>query len=268
MKQVSLLLSLFLCVCFTAKATDEYVEIKTPSMIEYLKVRHEILPNKDGLYSMDSLSRVRSYLVRELPLPAEFKYLRNLREVRVFTKNDDNILDFSPFEDIFKEFLQITSYVKVKITMGKQDSLKHLFIYSKCVGLDIKECVSLERLFCYKNNEIDTLDLSCNLSLKHLDCGNNKLTSLDLSNNLYLEKLICNGNQLKSLDLSKNVRLKELDCSYNKFRSLKDLSLPKSITHFYFFPCDNFRESPQRFYIDSFPNLEILQLGEMQIKVK
>ena len=268
MRHIFILLVLFL-FCLIAKAENEYVEIKTPSMVEYLKEWYKIQPNKDGFYSMDSLSRVTCYIVRELPLPLEFKYLRNVSLVMVSTKDNDNILDFSPFENNLTGYLDIKSFVRVKVIMGKQDRLRHLVLYSNCVGLDIRKCANIERLICYnKSNELEDLDLSKNLYLKYIDCGNNKLTSLDLSKNLYLEELRCNHNQLESLDLSKNVRLKILDCSYNKFRSLKDLSLPKSLTHFYFFPCDNFRERPQRFYIDSFPNLKILQLGEFQINVR
>ena len=237
-------------------------------MVSFLKSRYNIQPNKDGLYSMDSLSGVSSFIVRELPLPPEFKYLRNLSLVGVINNGIDCELDFSPFENNFRGYLEIKSVVKVKVIMGKQDRLTHLVLYSNCVDLDISGCANIERLNCYKSNALENLDLSKNLQLKYLNCGNNKLTYLDISNNLYLEELMCNGNQLESLDLSKNVRLRELDCSYNKFRSLEDLSLPKSITHFYFFPCDNFRARPQRFYIDSFPNLKILQLGEIQIKVK
>lgn len=263
-----LFLSVLFLFCLTANAKKDYVEIKTPSMVEFLKNWYGLEPNEKGYYSMDSLHRVYFYKVTELPLPPEFKYLRNLSNIVVFTSENNNILDFSPFEDIFIGYLEIKSLVKVKVIMGKQDRLKHLVLYSNCVGLDIKKCTNIERLVCFKNNKLEDLDLSNNLYLKYIDCDNNKLTSLDLRNNLYLEVLICSHNQLEYLDLSQNDRLKELDCSYNKFRSLEDLLLPKSVTHFYFSPCGNFRERPQNFYIDSFPNLEILQLEEIQIKVK
>jgi Leucine-rich repeat (LRR) protein len=79
--------------------------------------------------------------------------------------------------------------------------------------------VNLDTLYCHFNN-LTSLDLSNNSSLKFLGCTYNSLTSLDISNNLALKGLGCYNNPLTSLDVSSNSALTLLDCSENSFTSL------------------------------------------------
>ena len=69
-------------------------------------------------------------------------------------------------------------------------------------------------------NELTTLDLSENTSLKVVSCMDNELTSLTLGSGVRLQELYCNGNQLTALDLSYKAALVTLDCSDNQLISL------------------------------------------------
>ena len=60
------------------------------------------------------------------------------------------------------------------------------------------------------NNNLTTLDLSCNVNLTELSCSQNKLTSINLSKNTKLEALWCVNNKLTSLDLTNNPALTNL----------------------------------------------------------
>jgi Leucine-rich repeat (LRR) protein len=78
----------------------------------------------------------------------------------------------------------------------------------------IEMFVNLEVLFCVLN-DLNSLDLSKNIALNHLECSYNNLTSLDLKNNTALTVLYCFGNQLSSLDISKNTELIHFGCDEN-----------------------------------------------------
>ncbi|MEX2350594.1 MAG: T9SS type A sorting domain-containing protein [Flavobacteriaceae bacterium] len=73
-------------------------------------------------------------------------------------------------------------------------------------------------------NQLTTINVSNNTSLKKLDCwGNNNLSFLDLTNNTFLEVLIARATLLSTLNLSNNTSLKSLNCSFCPLASL-DLS--------------------------------------------
>ncbi len=88
---------------------------------------------------------------------------------------------------------------------------------------------SLTSLNC-KHNQLSSLDVSNNPSLKELECSWNELSSLDVSSNPELTNLSCWGNELSSLDVSSNPELTYLDCSDNKLSSL-DVSGNSKLTN-------------------------------------
>lgn len=57
-------------------------------------------------------------------------------------------------------------------------------------------------------------------ALTILNCSYNNLSSLDLSKNTSIKELHCSSNNLTSLDVSKNTALTYLDCSWNDLTSL------------------------------------------------
>ena len=70
-------------------------------------------------------------------------------------------------------------------------------------------------------SQLNSLDVSYNKALKHLECMKNGLTSLDVSSNKALERLVCDGNPLTELDVSKNDKLTSLSCRRCGLTSLK-----------------------------------------------
>jgi Leucine-rich repeat (LRR) protein len=57
-------------------------------------------------------------------------------------------------------------------------------------------------------------------ALSILNCSYNNLSTLDISKNTTIKELYCSSNDLTSLDLSKNIALTYLDCSWNDLTSL------------------------------------------------
>ena len=68
-----------------------------------------------------------------------------------------------------------------------------------------------------KDNQLTSLDVSKNTTLKFLFCEGNQLTNLDVSKNIALAYLICLNNQLTSLDVGKNTEMTILVCESNQF---------------------------------------------------
>ncbi len=83
----------------------------------------------------------------------------------------------------------------------------------------IQYFTELEDLNC-NNNQLSTLDLSCNTQLVTIDCANNRLSTLNLSNDAYLSFLYCENNQLTELDVSDNRYLSKLRCYNNQIGEL------------------------------------------------
>jgi Leucine-rich repeat (LRR) protein len=78
----------------------------------------------------------------------------------------------------------------------------------------IEAFANLEILVCWINQLI-SLDLSENGSLKKLWCGDNRIPALDLTGNPALEIVACDKNELTSLDLSECSLLETLSCGDN-----------------------------------------------------
>ena len=108
----------------------------------------------------------------------------------------------------------------------------------------IEDFYNLQYLDCSKNN-IDTLNVNANTTLKYLNCFDasiseliidnlhslnaldfsfNNLTNVNLSGNPGLTHLNCIRNQLSNLNLSNNTFLASLSCGENQISSL-DLSM-------------------------------------------
>ncbi len=77
----------------------------------------------------------------------------------------------------------------------------------------------LETLDCSYDN-ISSLNLRNNKSLRFLNCEYNNLSSLNLTYNPNLETLFCEGNNLSSLNVSSNPKLSDLRCGGNPISAL------------------------------------------------
>lgn len=90
----------------------------------------------------------------------------------------------------------------------------------------IADFTSLQNLNCSSNN-LSTLDLTANMTLKRLTCITNPLTSLDLSHNTLLENLNIGNTNITMINLTNNTRLVEMFCSSN--HALQSIDFSQSV---------------------------------------
>ena len=138
-------------------------------------------------------------------------------------------------DDVFRGWV-LTRYDKDKSgTLSESEIEDTTDIYiehlDNCSGnqlssLDVSKNTSLRYLYC-SGNQLSSLDVSKNTALQYLYCSGNPLSSLDVSKNTALLELYCSGNQLSSLDVSNNSKLWMLDCSGNQLSSLDLSSNPR-----------------------------------------
>jgi Leucine-rich repeat (LRR) protein len=101
-----------------------------------------------------------------------------------------------------------------KLEMGDNFPIGNLYCSGNQIdSLDVSK-YDLSLLVCDGNN-MRSLILGTQESLRRLACYNNSLTSLDLSKCSDLTFFDCHANKLKMLDVSANTTLSELDCSNN-----------------------------------------------------
>ena len=70
------------------------------------------------------------------------------------------------------------------------------------------------------NNQLLSIDVSNNLSLKRLLIQSNNLIELNVTVNTLLERLDLSRNNIEKLDLSSNIMLKRFLCARNEMKSL------------------------------------------------
>ena len=126
----------------------------------------------------------------------------------------------------------VTSIVVYNLGIESLEGLQHFTSLStlccnnnKLESLDVSKNLQLRHLEC-DYNKLESLDVSKNTALYYLECygtATHKLTSLDLSNNTKLERLYCNNNNITELDLAKNTKLYIIDASGNPLGTI-DLS--------------------------------------------
>ncbi|KAB2859576.1 MAG: T9SS type A sorting domain-containing protein [Flavobacteriales bacterium] len=101
------------------------------------------------------------------------------------------------------------------------DTVTVLYITSKNITnlTGIEDFTAITEIHA-NHNQLSSLDLSQNLSLKALNCLNNQLNSLDITQNSQLISLECGINQLTSLDISQNTGLIYLSFYKNQISSI------------------------------------------------
>ena len=90
---------------------------------------------------------------------------------------------------------------------------------NQLTSIDVSKNTSLKMLWC-NSNQLSSLDVSKNTALSGLYCSSNQLSILDVTKNTSLTELECYSNQLSTLDVSKNTALSVLYCSSNQLTSL------------------------------------------------
>ncbi|MDB2362617.1 hypothetical protein N9V65_04125, partial [Flavobacteriales bacterium] len=136
--------------------------------------------------------------------------------------NDIASLDFSNNPDL--TYINCRANELTFLNVTNNTLLNELsFGQNQLLNIDVTNNLLLELLYGYYNNDLQTIDVSNNDSLKVLLLHACDLTSIDLSNNLLLTEVNLNGNQLTNLDLSNNSNLIELVVSVNYNLTFLDL---------------------------------------------
>lgn len=132
-----------------------------------------------------------------------------------------NIPDTNFKAALLKKFPKIDTNNNGEIETNEASIVKKLLIVvSKIKDLKgIEAFTSLDTLDI-ESNEVTTLDLSKNTSLKHFNCTNNKLITLDLTNNVNLVTVFCFKNRLTDINVSKCTSLVRMECHYNNLQKL------------------------------------------------
>lgn len=118
---------------------------------------------------------------------------------------------------------------------------------------------NLEILDCSRNN-IEDIDISKNIALKHLSCYRNPLkNNLDIQNNHNLISLYCRECNLNHLNCLNNRNLKILSCGFNPLKYI-DLSCNKGLTMLSVRRC-----KLDELNVQSLKGLQILDCSENQL---
>ena len=187
-------------------------ETKTKGLETYHKVFH--ISRNTEVEARSAIIRIASQngeLAREvsvrqsggpIPIPdANFKkYL-----VEIFDTDQDG-------EIIQKEAARIKS---IEVSTDTISSLQGIEFFTSLTKLSCRG--SWDSTQGKYLGQLESLDVSKNTALTHLECGGNQLTVLDVSKNTALTYLYCYNNQLTALDVSKNTALTRLRCRYNPY---------------------------------------------------
>ncbi|MBR3737154.1 MAG: hypothetical protein IKN26_00300 [Eubacterium sp.] len=131
------------------------------------------------------------------------EYFESLRILRCSSIGHIESLDLSGLDEL--EILACNDLGLKSINLSNDLSLKTINICSNDFqSLDFSENKNLERIHCYENEELTSVNINSLDKLQDFRCDNCALTTLDLSTNTGLKELNCSYNELKELDLSNN----------------------------------------------------------------
>ncbi|NBG67387.1 T9SS type A sorting domain-containing protein [Acidiluteibacter ferrifornacis] len=154
----------------------------------------------------------------------------SLKEVVLHYPLVNNDIDFSGLPNLEKldylypRNLDLTNNSKLKylfcpspsgiIDVSNNPNLEYLYT-SNQRNLDLRNSPKLKFLRCigiYVNKKLDSINLSKNINLEHLELQFNNLKNIDLSNNTALQFIHLSFNQLSDVDFSNNINTKQLNC--------------------------------------------------------
>lgn len=126
------------------------------------------------------------------------------------TSNIKNVQDLDISELNIEDLTGIEDFVNL-LNLNCADN--------QLLSLDISKNTSLKQLFCH-GNLLSNLDVSIHTDLEILWCYDNALSNLDVTNNLKLISLVCQDNNLNNIDVSQNTNLIVFSCERNQIRVL------------------------------------------------
>ena len=134
------------------------------------------------------------------------EHFENLKSLRCSSVGTIEALDLSGLDEL--ETLACNDLGLKSINLSNDLALK---VINACSNefeeLDFTDNINLERIHCYSNKKLTSINLNGLTSLTDLRCDDCALESLDLSTNTALEQLNCSYNKLRTLDLSNNTEL-------------------------------------------------------------
>jgi Leucine-rich repeat (LRR) protein len=142
---------------------------------------------------------------------------------------DDNLEHYLETHDSSGNFVSVGSANSMGngvdyddyVTTSKINTISYLNINTRSIVdlTGIEDFTALSLFYCI-NNQITSLDLSNNLSLREIYCSGNSINTINVSQNTNLEHLTAANNQLITIDVSQNPLLDHLDVSRNLITNL------------------------------------------------
>ena len=178
--------------------------------------------NSDGVLSkaernIDSLivSGIIEMLAFERDVDEEELPVNNLKGVEFFTELKSlrcssvgtiESLDLSGLDSL--ETLACNDLGLKSINLSNDEALRVINACSNdFTALDFSDNINLERIHCYENESLASINLWGLDKLEDLRCDNCALEMLNLSTNTNLSYLNCSYNKLKTLNLTSNTKL-------------------------------------------------------------
>ena len=216
MKQLNIIISLFLMISFSIAQTKIWADIEGED---------------ESFWEPPSLTESHNELeiiVNEQNAPA-------LSHVSIQSSGDRSTRTYVP-DDNFEQALIDLGYDSVlddSVLTANISGVTSLSVNNKEISdlTGIQSFTALTYLSCRDNN-LTALDVSNNTALTSLSCYDNQLTALDVSANTALVYLYCYDNQLTALDVSANTALVYLYCHYNQLTAL-DVSANTALEYLY-----------------------------------
>jgi hypothetical protein len=144
----------------------------------------------------------------------DFSGLPNLRVLRFKYATDLDMTSNPNLEELDCSF----SYGAIDVS--NNPNLEILKCRDQSV-LDLSSCTNLQYLRCVSYTiSLDSIDLSENQQLLHLDLWHNNLSSIDLSQNIFLEYVQLGYNYIPSIDFTANPNITYLTCGGDSLRSI------------------------------------------------
>jgi surface protein len=169
------------------------------------------------------------------------------------------------YDDVLDDYVLTSNILNVTRFLNMDTQNKNI---SNLIG--IEDFLNLERLE-FRNNNINSIDLSQNVKLRKIDLGQNQLNSIDLSNNTLIGYGTTWGGQMADLSLDNNnltsLNLSNLSHLYRLFLNGNNITSLQFDNNSYnnLAAIDLSGLKISSLDLSKFPNLQILKLNSSEI---
>ena len=134
------------------------------------------------------------------------EFFTELKSLRCSSVGTIESLDLSGLDSL--ETLACSDLGLKSINLSNDEALKVINVCSnEFTSLDFSDNINLERIHCYENESLTSINLWGLDKLEDLRCDNCALEMLNLTTNTNLSYLNCSYNKLKNLNLTSNTKL-------------------------------------------------------------